>query len=84
MKSDKPSCARTLRPLLKKSAPTLRPLLEKHNGLFREGFGMMQGFQAKVRVRDGAKSRFHKPRPIPYYLKEAVEKELERHHLQSG
>lgn len=59
------------------SAPTLRPLLEKHKGLFKEGYGTMQGFQAKVRVQDGAKPRFHKPRPVPYALKEAVWKELQ-------
>lgn len=75
---DKPSSAPTLRPLLEKSAPKLRPLLEKHKGLFKEGYGTMQGFQAKVRVQDGAKPRFHKPRPVPYALKEAVGKELER------
>lgn len=71
---DKPSSAPTLRPLLEKSAPTLRPLLEKHKGLFKEGYGTMQGFQAKLRVQDGAKPRFHKPRPVRYALKEAVGK----------
>lgn len=67
MKSDKPA-----------SSLTLAALLEKHKGLFQDGYGKIEGFQVKVRVQDGTQPRFHKPRPVPYALKQQVEKELER------
>ncbi|XP_055758362.1 uncharacterized protein K02A2.6-like [Salvelinus fontinalis] len=53
-------------------------MLEKHKELFKDGYGEIQDFTTKVRVQEGTKPIFHKPRPVPYALKEAVEKELDR------
>nr|XP_023990507.1 uncharacterized protein K02A2.6-like [Salvelinus alpinus] len=60
------------------SQATLTNMLEKHKELFKDGYGEIQDFTAKVRVREGTKPIFHKPRPVPYALKEAVEMELDR------
>lgn len=53
-------------------------MLEKHKDLFKDGYGKIKDFRAKIRVQSEAKPIFHKPRPIPYALRESVEKELER------
>ncbi|XP_071201633.1 uncharacterized protein K02A2.6 [Salvelinus alpinus] len=60
------------------SQATLTNMLEKHKELFKDGYGEIQDFTAKVRVQEGTEPIFHKPRPVPYALKEAVEKELDR------
>lgn len=57
---------------------TLQTMLEKHKDLFKDGYGKIKDFRAKIRVQSEAKPIFHKPRPIPYALRESVEKELER------
>ncbi|XP_041435047.1 uncharacterized protein K02A2.6-like [Xenopus laevis] len=56
----------------------LEQVLSKHDSLFKEDFGSIKGLKATITVNSGAKPIFHKPRPLPYALKEPVEKELER------
>ena len=53
-------------------------LLKKYNDVFAEGLGTMKHFQATLRVRPGTTPVFHRPRPIPFAVKDAVDKELER------
>ena len=53
-------------------------MLDKHKEMFTEELGTIHDFQAKLRVKDGATPRFHRPRPVPFALKEAVSKELDR------
>ncbi|KAI7789894.1 hypothetical protein IRJ41_014004, partial [Triplophysa rosa] len=60
------------------NASTIFDVLKKHNQLFGEGYGRITDFTAKVRVQEGSKPIFHKPRPVPYALKEVVEEELAR------
>eukprot|EP00079_Xenopus_tropicalis_P034355 XP_017948126.1 PREDICTED: uncharacterized protein K02A2.6-like [Xenopus tropicalis] len=56
----------------------LEQILSKHDSLFKEEFGSIKGLKATITVNSDAKPIFHKPRPLPYALKEPVEKELER------
>ncbi|GAA6075369.1 uncharacterized protein K02A2.6-like, partial [Tachysurus ichikawai] len=60
------------------SVTTLSDVLERYKQLFQDGYGNISDFKAKVRVQEGSQPIFHKPRPVPYALKEAVEKELDR------
>lgn len=60
------------------SVLSLPDVLEKHKELFHEGYCKICDFKAKVRLQEGSQPIFHKPRPVPYALKEAVEKELDR------
>ncbi|KAL0151789.1 hypothetical protein M9458_052940 [Cirrhinus mrigala] len=60
------------------SVTSLSDVLEKHRELFGDGYGKITDFKAKVRVQEGTHPIFHKPRPVPYALKDAVEKELDR------
>lgn len=57
---------------------SLQGVLGKHKELFKEGYGKIKDFKATIRVQSDAKPIFHKPRPVPYALRESVEKELER------
>ena len=53
-------------------------LLQKYGDVFREELGTMQNIKAELKVMTGAKPRFHRPRSIPFALKEAVERVLKR------
>ena len=53
-------------------------LLQKCKAVFEEGLGVMNTFEAKLQVKEGAKPKFCKARPVPFALKEAIERELDR------
>lgn len=53
-------------------------MLDSHKELFKDAYGEIQDFTANVSVQEGTKPIFHKPHPVPYALKEAVVKELDR------
>ncbi|RXN30206.1 Retrovirus-related Pol poly from transposon opus [Labeo rohita] len=57
---------------------SLKAVLDNHKDLFKDGYGKIRDFQARIRVERDSKPIFHKPRPVPYALREAVAKELER------
>ena len=56
----------------------LTALLDKYSEVFTEELGTIKPFQAKLVVDPKATPRFHRPRPVPYALKKAVEEELDR------
>lgn len=57
---------------------TLQGLMQRHADVFKEELGELEGVKAKISVDPQAQPRFHKPRPIPFALKERVDQELER------
>ena len=61
------------------SAPkSLEAVLRKHEEVFSSEPGTMKEFEAKLTVQPGTKPRFCRPRPVPYALQGAVERELDR------
>ena len=46
--------------------------------MFWAEIGTLRGVQAKLEVKPGARPRFYKPCSVPYAIKEAIEKDLER------
>ena len=56
----------------------LDSLLAKHSNLFEDSYDGLVGLEAHITIKDGAKPVFFKPRKVPYALKEAVEKELDK------
>ena len=46
--------------------------------LFADGFGTVTGMKVTLHVKQGAVPKFLLPRPVPFALREAVEKELQR------
>ena len=67
--------------LVSSSSPTLDKLLDKRAALFQEGLGLLKDVTVKLHVDPDCVPIFHKPRRVPFLLREGVEKELER--LQS-
>ena len=60
------------------SSRTLKSVLEQHRDVFKDELGTLQGVEAKIYVEEGARPRFEKARPVPFAIREKVEKELDR------
>ncbi len=56
----------------------VQSLLKKYPQVFQDRLGAMQHFQATLHVRQDTKAVFCKPRSVPFALKDAVGKELNR------
>ena len=56
----------------------LTDLLRDCKKLFEEGQGTIKGFKARLAVQENAKPKFYRPRPVPFALKEPIERELHR------
>ena len=57
---------------------SLQQLLTEHQVVFQEGLGTFSGATAHLALREGVTPVFHRPRPIPFAIRKAVEQELER------
>ena len=53
-------------------------ILRDNQELFEEGQGTIRDYKAKLSVVENAKLHFCRPRPVPFALKEPIEKELHR------
>ena len=62
----------------KETARALEELLSSHSAVFRDELGTVQPFRAKLHVQPGARPKFCKARPIPYAIKGAIDRELDR------
>ena len=60
------------------SASPIQQILQKHSSVFQEGIGTLTGFKAKIIVDPSAPPKYCKPRSVPYFLRDKVEKELNR------
>ena len=47
-------------------------ILSVHTEVFKDGLGTLKSFEASLHVKPEAQLKFHKPRPVPFSLKEAV------------
>ena len=56
----------------------LKSMLEEHKEVFKDELGTMNSIRAKLQVKENATPRFHRPRPVPFALKEAIEREIHR------
>ena len=63
---------------LDKDLSQIQLLKSKYSEVFAEGLGTMKKFKAHLRVKNEAKPVFHRPRAVPYAIKEIIEKELDR------
>ena len=58
-------------------------LLDKFSEVFTEKLGAIKSFSAKLSLKEGEEPKFFKPRSIPYAVRGAIEKELNRLEQQS-
>ena len=53
-------------------------ITKEFSELFKNELGTVQFCKAHIELRPGATPKFYKPRPVPFALKEKVEKDLQR------
>jgi len=53
-------------------------LLDQYKDVFSSELGTLKGIYAKLTLKPDAKPKYFKPRPVPYALRDAIEKDLER------
>ena len=53
-------------------------VIEKNTRLFRSELGKLNSMETKICVPSNAQPRYFKPRPVPYSLRDKVDRELER------
>ena len=53
-------------------------MLGKYQDVFEEGLGTFKATKAKIVVEENASPKYCKARPVPYALKDKIEKELQR------
>lgn len=64
--------------LVIQNGASLENVLKKHEMVFNEGLGTLQGYEAKFVMKENAVPRFCKARPVPYAIKEKIEEELNK------
>ena len=57
---------------------SLTDLMEKYHGVFTDELGTIKNHKAKLSVAQSATPKFHRPRSVPFAMKNAVEDELDR------
>ena len=57
---------------------SVEALLEQYSEVFAEDSGPMNTFEARLTLKSDASPQFHKARPVPFALKPAIERELDR------
>ena len=57
-------------------------LMEEFAEVFQNELGVLRGIEATVAVNELAAPRFHKARPVPFMLKEKVERQLQQQVLE--
>ena len=56
----------------------LEQLKEKFSDVFSDDFGKLKNAKARLQLKDGARPRFLKARPLPYAMRPKVEAEVDR------
>ena len=57
---------------------TLTEIMTEFADVFRDELGILKGIEATITVDESAPPRFHKPRHVPFALKEKVEEQLDK------
>ena len=63
---------------IKQVSTGLDRLLKRYGDVFHNELGTLQGIQAKLVVQENTTPKFFKPRSVPYAIRGAIEKDLER------
>ena len=63
---------------MSKGPSKVEALVQKYPEVFQSGLGTMNSFKAHLHMKEGAKPKFCRPRPVPFAIKELVGRELDR------
>ncbi len=63
---------------IRKVTTPLEQLLQEYEEVFRKELGTVKDVEAKLEILPEASPRFHKPRSVPYAIKQTIEKDLEK------
>jgi hypothetical protein len=58
--------------------PTCRDLVQKYAEVFEDNRGTLQNYRAHLSLREGARPQFHRPRSVPFAIRDTVGQELDR------
>ena len=61
-----------------KGQSKVEALIQKYPKVFQEGLGTMKSFRAHLQLKSDVKPKFHRPRAVPFAIKESVGRELDR------
>ena len=61
-----------------KENPKLLEILDKYEEVFRDELGLVDTVQVKLHLKEGCTPKFCRPRPVPFAIKGAVEREIRR------
>ena len=53
-------------------------LVQKYPEVFTSGLGTMKAFKVHLHMKEGAKPKFRRPRPVAFAIKESLGRELNR------
>lgn len=56
----------------------MNAILEKYKGLFDGSLGLLKNYKATLRLKEDSCPKFFRPRPLPFSMKDTVEKEIEK------
>jgi len=62
--------------------PSLQAVVDKYKEVFNDELGTVKGVAAKFQIDPETAPKFYKPHPVPYSMRNLVEKELECLQLQ--
>ena len=57
---------------------TVHQLTQNYEDVFQGGLYTIKKFKARLQLTEGSRPRFFHPRPVPFALKEAIEREVTR------
>ena len=68
--------------ILETTQTRLKLLLDKYSDIFKDELGTMNSIRAELLVKENASPRFHCPRPVPFALKEAIERDTKARYIR--
>ena len=63
---------------LKAQTTSVGAVLDKYADVFKDELGTFKDITVKLEVKENSKPKFHKPRAVPYAIREPIEDDLDR------
>lgn len=63
---------------VERHSSAVKELISRYSEVFQSGLGTMKHVRAHLSLKEGASPKFHRPRPVPFAIREVVSQELVR------